>query len=40
MLIVSVRHSTEASIKVTETRVWETRLLSRKVMLPLREEEW
>lgn len=39
-MIVSASHSTEASIKVTETRAWEARLLSRKVMLPLREEEW
>lgn len=29
-------HSTEAPIKVTEVRTWEARLLSRKVMLPLR----
>lgn len=40
MLIVSVSHSTEAPIKVTETRAWEARLPSRKVRLPLREEEW
>lgn len=39
MLIVSVSHSTEAPIKVTETRAWEARLLSRKVILPLGKEE-
>lgn len=40
MLIMPLSHSSEAPIKVTETSVWEDKLFSRKVALPLGEEEW